>query len=151
MKFCKAGVLCYPDLKEISPGWWELQKDYTLGVGNDRVDVPKGFQCDLASVPSGLQFWYGTPGSTQNAAAGLCHDKLYTNHMCAVMVKGKWVDMTITRKEADDILYNILIMFGHSRYSAYKMWLGVRMFGGSHWKSLSAKYTARMKSMGETQ
>ena len=148
MIICNAKSLVYPRMKEVKPGWWELVEDYVLTVGEDVIEVPKGFQCDLASIPSGLQFWYGTPGSAQNVAAGLCNDRLYEIQSCKDKDGGTH---PVSREEADDILYNILIMFGHSKYTAKKMWLGVRMFGGSHWKSLSAKYIARMKSMGETQ
>lgn len=148
MIICDAKTLVYPRMKEVKPGWWELVEDYIITVGEDVIEVPKGFQCDLASIPSGLQFYYGTPGSSQNEAAGLCHDWLYTVQYCFDKQHEKYA---VSRKEADDILYNILVMFGHSKFSAYKMWIAVRICGGSHWKSLSAKYIAQMKSMGETQ
>ena len=60
-----------------------------------RVYVPKGFECDLASIPSALQSFVSKVGYWSQGA--VVHDLLYANHR-------NGIDIVITRLEADRLL-----------------------------------------------
>lgn len=60
-----------------------------------RIYVPKGFQCDLASIPSVLQSFVSKVGYWSQGA--VVHDLLYFNHR-------NGYDNVITRLEADRLL-----------------------------------------------
>ena len=81
--------------------------------------VPQNFETDLASIPRIL--WpILAPQYTDFVAPAILHDYLYrcNNH--------------ISRKLADEILYSALIAENVTSYTAYKFYLAVRLFGGSH-------------------
>lgn len=87
---------------------------------NERVYVvPKGFITDLASVPRPMWAFY-PPNDTRTIRAAVFHDYLYSG------------SIDITREEADSILYDSLIFQDVSRFTAFKYWLAVRVFGESH-------------------
>lgn len=99
--------------------------------------VPTGFVTDLGSVPR-LPFVYLLFGSVADPAA-VVHDYLYTNN-----VEG------VTRKQADEVFAEAMGVLQADEMTREKgvsralskltnaprrglMWLGVRLFGGSHW------------------
>lgn len=81
--------------------------------------VPTGFHTDLASVPR-LPLAYLLFGGVGDAAA-VVHDYLYTTQQ-------------VSRKVADDVLAEAMKASGVAGWRRGPMWLGVRLFGGSHWE-----------------
>lgn len=86
------------------------------------LTVPKGFECDGASVPR--FFWSSvSPQIDPRTLAGaIGHDFLYRMHPAG------W-----TRAEADDFFYDLIREDGLSWWKAQKAYWGVRLFGGSAW------------------
>jgi len=82
--------------------------------------VPTGFQTDLASVPR-LPLAYLLFGGVGDAAA-VVHDYLYSTQQ-------------VSRKMADDVLTEAMKVSGVAGWRRFPMWLGVRLFGGSHWSA----------------
>lgn len=104
------------------PGNQQLLADFLfVSVVLQRVVVvPAGFRTDFASVPRlPLAFWLF--GGVADEAA-VIHDWLYTNN-----VKG------VTRKQADEVFAEAMTALGVKGWQRGPMWLGVRLFGGSHW------------------
>ncbi len=105
--------------------WWILLQnvgwvpDASDGPGVVRVDVPKGFVTDLASVPSYLWPILAKTGRYGNAA--VYHDWLY------------W-DQAITREVADRVFDRAMHDMGVDAITRRLMWAGVRVFGGSCWQ-----------------
>lgn len=100
---------------------WRLEDDliYASDMLADMITVPKGFRTDFASVPR-IPFAYMLTGGKANAASVL-HDWFYSTR-------------AISRKQADDLFYEAILASGHSQWTAWLMWLGVRVGGGWTWR-----------------
>jgi len=84
--------------------------------------VPAGFCTDGASIPKSLWHIVGHPFQAQVREAAVVHDYLYS---CLD-------ELGLTRKEADQILYDICVELGMSEVKAQSFYLAVRAFGGAH-------------------
>lgn len=90
-----------------------------VAIERDTLIVPSGFETDLASIPR----WYWSiisPARSDLMQAAIVHDYLYST------------PNRFTRKECDSIFYHLLIEDGVSEYTALKIYMAVRIFGGSH-------------------
>lgn len=108
---------------------WQLTGRLSLNdelVGPLTAEV--GFVTDLASINAlryvaplvyALLVGYGNASCT-------IHDMLYQ-------------DGTLTRKDADDLLYRALRSEGVAKWRASLFWAGVRLFGRSHYNDNGAK------------
>lgn len=101
--------------------------DETDGPGVVRVDVPKGFVTDLATIPSYLWAILQKTGRYGNAA-------IYHDWLC-------W-QQTCTRKEADDTFERAMKDMGVDATTRNLIWAGVRVFGGSYWDDNTAEKAA---------
>ncbi len=84
------------------------------------VKVPKGFTCDLASVPNFL--WGALPPTGRYAYAAIVHDYLY------------W-SQTTTREVADEILAVAMRDAGTDEATIKEFKLAVRVFGSGPWSA----------------
>jgi hypothetical protein len=98
-----------------------LCNDFRFMVNNTSFDIPRGFTTDLASVPRALWSIYA-PNRTETIAGAVIHDYLY------------FCPSAMTRKEADSIFYDSLILQGIPKTTAFKYWAAVRIFGTTHFK-----------------
>lgn len=100
---------------------------YQLADGR-RIIIPDNFQTDFATIPS--VFWRIAPpvGRGARAAYGkaaVIHDYLY---------KKKEISYSpCSRREADDIFYECMLMSEVSLYRRWIMWFAVRLFGWMPW------------------
>ena len=85
--------------------------------------VPEGFTTDFASVPR-IPLAYLLTADHAHIAA-VIHDFLY-------------VEQTVSRKMADDVFYEAMLVSGEPKWRAYAMWLAVRAAGGFVWNSHEA-------------
>ena len=103
---------------------YQLVGDYVAGP----ICVKNGFIMDLASIPRILWFIYLPDGI--HRAAALVHDWLYAN-------KGKNEVgdkvVRLSRKECDDIFYQLMVDAGVPKFRANIMWTGVRVGGKLPW------------------
>ena len=97
-----------------------------------RVDVPRGFVTDLASVPFFLWAVLQKTGRYGNAA--IYHDYLY------------W-QQTWTREVADRVLDCAMIEMGVDPVTRNLIWAGVRVFGGSAWEENAAEKASGAKRL----
>ena len=88
-------------------------------IDEHEYDVPQNFTTDLASIPRIVWPIYA-PQYTGFVAPAILHDYLYSCHH------------GLTRQYADEVLYSALIVNGVSAFTASKFFLGVRLFGESH-------------------
>jgi hypothetical protein len=109
-----------------SVGW---VPDAADGPGLVRVDVPRGFVTDLASVPSYLWAILQRTGRYGNAA--IYHDWLYWEQSCP-------------REVADRVFDRAMHDMGVDPMTRRLMWAGVRVFGGYYWDE-----TTKSKAAGE--
>lgn len=119
--------------------WWIVYDkvgwvpDASDGPDVIRVDVPKGFVTDLASVPSYLWTLLNKTGRYGNAA--IYHDWLY------------WKQQELpdnTRAVADGVFERAMNDMGVDDFTRNLIWAGVRVFGGSYWDD-----NTRAKAAGE--
>lgn len=94
--------------------------DFIVGVG--AFTIPVGFVSDGASIP---RFWWGRvqPFDGRYLRAFLKHDYLYSA-----------LNTTVSRAEADKLLYDDLRAAGMGYITANEVYYAVRTFGGSCWK-----------------
>lgn len=92
-------------------------------IKHEEITVPKGYSSDGASVP---RFLWGTvfpPGDNMALKPAFLHDYVYENH------PDGW-----DRKKADRMFLDELIKAGIPKTRAYIAYIGVRLFGGTHWE-----------------
>ena len=92
------------------------------------LKVPAGFESDGASVPCFLWASISPKIDDRTLAGSIAHDFIYRTQ------PADW-----TRKEADDMFYDIIREDGLSWIRAQKAYWGVRLFGGIAWKNNQAK------------
>jgi hypothetical protein len=114
-------------------GQWVLTQDfvYSSDVLKTDVTVQAGFQTDLASVPR-LWMIYALFGGKANEIS-VCHDAAYTFQSC-------------TRRQADAMLYEGMLVTQDPKWVAICMWLGVRI--GGWWAWAKAKKAKRQPILG---
>ena len=102
---------------------WKLWKEFSYHIGTeyskDFIHVPAGFVTDFTSVPWFL--WQFLPSWGKYGKAAVVHDYCYQTH-CR------------TRREADNIFYEAMLVGGTKQWKARIMWAGVRIFGWLAWK-----------------
>lgn len=120
----KAAILSPLRLERIhgeGAGWRHFDRFgfYSAVLGREEW-VEAGSETDLASVPR-LPLVYMLTGATGDEPAA-AHDHLYRQGVC-------------TRKQADDVFYELALVCGMPRWRAWLMWCGIRIGGRSHWKT----------------
>lgn len=90
-------------------------------IDDRKYIIPKGFETDLASVPR-LLWPIFAPQYSGFVAPAILHDYLYR------------CPNDITRNFADEVLYSALLAENVTPFTASKFYLGVRLFGGSHFE-----------------
>jgi len=94
-------------------------KPMRVTIDDKKYTIPKNFATDLASIPRWLWPIFA-PQYTDFVAPAILHDYLYR------------CNNAITRKFADEVLYSALITKNISPFMASKFYLGVRLFGDTH-------------------
>lgn len=92
------------------------------------ITVPADYHTDLLSIPRiGWSVLGLTPGGCYDWAA-IIHDDGYG-------LQGKFPNgITLTRKQVDDILLEILTRLNMPWLKRKAVYLAVRLFGATHWK-----------------
>jgi hypothetical protein len=92
------------------------------------------FYTDLGSVPKTFQKllprWFA---KDRFAKSYIFHDSAYKHKGVWVNVNGKWEFRALTRKQADEMLYEMILLEGGSRAAARLIYAGVRMGGWRGW------------------
>lgn len=97
-----------------------LQKDYMVIYGDLIFVVPEGYIYNGTSVPRFAWSSIYSPYSPLCIAASLPHDHLYSTH-------------EVSKKLADQIFYDRLILNGANKFKAKLMHQAVKVFGGFAW------------------
>lgn len=99
---------------------WVLYSDISYTHKGIRILVKKGFVTDIASVPFFVRPIINNAGRYNFAAT--IHDYLYS--VRGVLPCGS----VFTRKQCDDVFYDIMVGDGVSRLVAGVMWFAVRVW-----------------------
>jgi hypothetical protein len=105
-----------PVVQFIDGDRWKLVEDLIYVTRNiERIDVPKGFITDFASIPRVLWTLVGEPSGPWGPAA-VVHDFIYQTGF-------------LPRVEADQVFRDAMIELGVRRTKAWLMWAAVRTAG----------------------
>jgi hypothetical protein len=98
--------------------------EYRVGSddSSEVIIVPKGFETDFASIPVGLRNLFPPMGRWSRAA--ILHDWLYATGG----LSGRY-----TRKQADKIFREAMLVLGVPKWRAEVMFQAVRLGGSSGW------------------
>ena len=96
------------------------------------ITVPVNFTTDLESIPRVLPLAYAILYGTAHKAS-VVHDWLYTNGGLWPTSQLAQSGAHVTRKQADDVLYEAIVCTGEPRWKAWLIWLGVRAGGWVAW------------------
>lgn len=109
----------------LDDGKWQLITDliYESDVAGRTITVPAGMVTDFASVPR-LPLAYMFVGDRASKAA-VIHDRLYDTH-------------EVPRAVADAVLREASAVTGVPWLARQAMFIGVRVFGWTHWGSSTA-------------
>jgi hypothetical protein len=125
-----------------------LCQPFYYKVNGIEYTIPAGFTTDLASIPRALWSIY-SPNKANTIPAAIIHDYIY------------FCPGEMAREEADSIFYDALIYKHVTKGTAFKYWLAVRTFGGSHFhdgaictygltsiRNSNGDYHGRLRSVG---
>lgn len=100
-----------------------LVDDYSCVLPNGySLTIKEGFVFDGASIPRLFWTLVGSPFTGSYARAALIHDALYQSEI-------------LSRKECDDIFYDVMYACGSNWITRYTLWAAVRTFGGFVWSN----------------
>ncbi|MBS4707336.1 DUF1353 domain-containing protein [Aeromonas caviae] len=111
-------IYTQPILQPVDDLNWELHEEYYVLSEHMSFTIPKGFKTDLASVPKAI--WNIYPPFGLYTGAAVAHDYLYRTKQ-----------MRVTRKEADALFKEQMLLAGVDGAQAQLMYLVVRAFGWS--------------------
>lgn len=103
---------------------WRLSEKfsvYTEQLGEEKVwfEVEEGFETDFASIPK--IFIPFLEWRDKFNKASVIHDYLYNTKIT-------------TRKQADKIFLELMLVLGINKYKAYLFYFTVRLFGWLYWR-----------------
>ena len=105
---------------------WKLFRSFTYHItsrrSKDKITVPAGFITDFASIP--WVFWSWLPAWGKYGKAAVIHDYLYQNHL-------------LSRRMADLIFYEAMLVGKTKKWKAKLMYLAVRIWGGLTWRGVN--------------
>lgn len=110
-----------PDKNKLEEAY-ELTADFGVLYSEQQISVPKFFQYDGASIPNGAHPIIGTPFNPRFMKAAVVHDWIYHTHQ-------------ISRNEADDLFFQMLIEDQVNEVKAVLMREAVQNFGGWYWNN----------------
>lgn len=99
---------------------YSVCEDLIALIDGNLIVIPKNFITDLATIPR----WYWifmSPAYSGLMGPSILHDYLYS------------CPNGFNRKQIDEIFYASLIENDIKKFTAYKMYTLVRLFGGSHY------------------
>lgn len=112
-------------LQTADSGKWVLLEDLEFETKRgQKIIVPKGFVCDLASIPRILRPLFSVNGKHREAA--ILHDWLYYK-------RGRVAFRSFTREQCDEIFYQEMRARQVGQLKARIMWAGVRVGGWFFW------------------
>jgi hypothetical protein len=127
-------------LADFKPNEWVLERALVWHDRSKRIEVPRGFITDLASIPSAFRGVLNVNGKSRKAA--VLHDYLYCEH-------------ALSRKQCDDLFYFALIAEGMSAVLARTYWLGVRgggwIYFGKRAGLMDADFCKQMATVREVE
>ena len=119
---------------------YEFQNDprdpltYEDSKGN-LIRPDRHFYTDLASTPRTLQMLFPAYFAKDRfPMSAIMHDSSYLHNGDFFAVAGGWEFRELTRRQADNLLYEMCIAEGLNKTNACLVWLGVRIGGSSAWK-----------------
>lgn len=124
-------TLLQPDVRPIDEHYYELVELYTYIGKKYKVEVPKGFITDIASIP---QFAWSLVGLSPDGlyrAAAIVHDWCYWNYgymKGTVTKKGSAVEY-VSKREADKLFFEVMKEAGVSAWKRNLMYAAVSLFG----------------------
>jgi hypothetical protein len=115
------------ELEYIDGKNWKVTADFYYDTdvpcaGGNRIKIPAGFITDFASIPKIL--WNILPPTAGYGKAAVIHDGLYRTMGLA------------TRKQADDVLMEAMVVLGVDWLTRQAIYWGVRVGGRSSYHGL---------------
>ena len=107
---------------------YALLEPLVMTLRDKQLVVPVGFWCVGCSVPEYLLGTVSPKIDPRTIRGATAHDYIYRTHPAG------W-----TRKEADELFYEVIHKDGLSWWRSQKAYWGVRIFGGSAWRGKDKK------------
>lgn len=111
------------EIVKVKNNWWRVVEDARLTIFGGEIIIPKGFECDMASIPKCFQ-WF-VPKRGKDIDVSIIHDYLYSEHS----------RYALNREEADIIFRELMKRNGMSEFKANLIFRTVRMFGENHYSA----------------
>jgi len=111
---------------------FSLNSNWQMILNQENWFIPQGFQTDLASIPAFIfYFQWGLWNFT-----AIAHDHIYQYGFLYLndATNSDQTIVTFTRKQADQLFYDLNLGLGVNRILAYLMFVAVRLFGGKPWQ-----------------
>jgi hypothetical protein len=111
---------------------WGLLETFEVSTSAGLIRIIKGFQLDFGSIPRFAWGLVGHPLDNDSQVGYLVHDAFYSAKLT-------------TRKQADDLLLELMLAYGTGTIRAHTIWGFVRAFGWVPWnhRKMSSVHAAR--------
>jgi hypothetical protein len=107
-----------------SQKYWKIQQPITVELSNEKtINIPKGFEYDMSTVPKGL--WSIVRPYNDGLFGYLIHDRLYVIR-----------DHNMTRKQCDDEMLFWTNITNDNKFDNYLRYYIVRVLGWLWWKKI---------------
>jgi len=111
-----------------------LSDPLTLALDGNLYRPKQSYKTDMGSVPPSLQAiyprWFA---KDRYLDSFLLHDQSYAFKSIFEAVPGGWEKIILTRKQADKMLKQCILLEGGSRKNAWAIYIGVRLGGCFSW------------------
>ncbi len=119
----EAGSPCRSLTYRVHNGGWVCTSDWEYLIDEGRLLIPKGFRCDLASIPRPLRIIPGFGREELGVSAPVLHDWSYRHGGC--LPEG----IRLTRRRTDQLFLILMRCDTVGRIRAHVAWAAVRLFG----------------------
>lgn len=114
-------------------GGWVTTADWPYLIGEGTVIVPRGFRCDLASIPRLFHVIPGFGREELGVSGPVLHDWSYRHG-------GQLPeDIQLSRQRTDQLFYTLMRCDEVGTIRAHIAWAAVRAFGWLAWRRLPSR------------
>jgi len=114
-------------------GGWITTADWPYLIDEGTVTVPKGFRCDLASIPRPLRIIPGFGREELGVSGPVLHDWSFRHG--GQLPEG----ICLSRRRTDRLFRTLMRCDGVGRVRAGMAWAATRLFGCFAWRRLPSK------------
>lgn len=118
-------------VRRVGDRMWVVTEPFRYYIGKEDsnywIDIPLGYQTDLASIPKAF-YWLFKNDDPMYAQAAVIHDWLCERRLTTLAVAGGYCCKPVSRAEADDIFLEAMGVLKCPAYKKLPLFVAVRAY-----------------------